>query len=128
MTYENITETTSVTVDRDIIMFNISFLELAREKIRRDSGLAMAQFGITSKQADLIMGINPEQIYLLAASNIPLARFRFEDTALMEAIIETQSDPRSRTLEYELLLESSKHIRINPPLEKGLSKRKFSTA
>ncbi|HTD06498.1 MAG: flagellar transcriptional regulator FlhD [Pseudomonadota bacterium] len=62
---------------------NLSYLMLAQQMIRADKATAIFRLGIGKEIADLIEGLNNAQILKLAGSNMMLARFRFEDSAIL---------------------------------------------
>ena len=62
---------------------NLNYLMLAQQLIRSDKATAIFQLGISKEIADLIEGMNNSQILKLAGSNMMLARFRFEDSAIL---------------------------------------------
>lgn len=62
---------------------NLSYLMLAQQMIRSDKASAVFRLGIGSEIADLIEGMNNAQILKLASTNMMLARFRFDDGAIL---------------------------------------------
>jgi len=62
---------------------NLSYLMLAQQMIRSDKASAVFRLGISSEIADLIEGMNNAQILKLASTNMMLARFRFDDGAIL---------------------------------------------
>lgn len=62
---------------------NLSYLMLAQQMIRSDRATAIFRLGIAEEIADLIEGMNTAQILKLATSNMMLARFRFDDSAIL---------------------------------------------
>lgn len=62
---------------------NLSYLMLAQQMIRSDKAAAVFRLGISSEIADLIEGLNNAQILKLAGTNMMLARFRFDDGAIL---------------------------------------------
>lgn len=62
---------------------NLSYLMLAQQMIRSDKAAAVFRLGITGEMADLLEGLNNAQILKLAGTNMMLARFRFDDGAIL---------------------------------------------
>ncbi len=62
---------------------NLSYLMLAQQMIRFDKATAVFRLGLGQEIADLIEGMNNSQILKLAGSNMMLARFRFDDSAIL---------------------------------------------
>jgi flagellar transcriptional activator FlhD len=62
---------------------NLGYLMLAQQMIRADKATAIFRLGISSEIADLIEGMNNSQILKLASANMMLARFRFDDGAIL---------------------------------------------
>ena len=65
---------------------NLGYLMLAQQMIRSDKATAIFRLGISSEIADLIEGMNNAQILKLAGTNMMLARFRFDDGAILERL------------------------------------------
>ena len=64
---------------------NLSYLMLAQQMIRADKPTAIFRLGISGEIADLLEGLNNAQILKLAGTNMMLARFRFDDGAILKA-------------------------------------------
>lgn len=62
---------------------NLSYLMLAQQMIRADRATAIFRLGISQGVADLLAGLSNPQLLKLASSNMMLARFRFEDSAIL---------------------------------------------
>lgn len=62
---------------------NLSYLMLAQQMIRSDKAAAIFRLGISDEIASLIDGLSNSQILKLAKSNMMLARFRFDDSAIL---------------------------------------------
>lgn len=62
---------------------NLGYLMLAQQMIRADKATAIFRLGISGEIADLIEGMNNAQILKLAGTNVMLARFRFDDGAIL---------------------------------------------
>lgn len=71
---------------------NLSYLMLAQQMIRSDKPAAIFRLGISSEIADLIEGLNNAQILKLAGANMMLARFRFDDGAILGMLTSYNKD------------------------------------
>lgn len=62
---------------------NLSYLMLAQQMIRADKATAIFRLGISTEIANLLDGLNTAQILKLSSTNMMLARFRFDDGAIL---------------------------------------------
>ena len=71
---------------------NLGYLMLAQQMIRSDKATAIFRLGISSEIADLIDGLNNSQILKLSGTNMMLARFRFDDGAVLGMLTNYNKD------------------------------------
>lgn len=71
---------------------NLSYLMLAQQMIRSDKAAAIFRLGLSSGIADLIEGLNNAQLLKLAGANMMLARFRFDDSAILGMLTNYNKD------------------------------------
>ena len=71
---------------------NLGYLMLAQQMIRSDKATAIFRLGISSDIADLIDGLNNAQILKLSGTNMMLARFRFDDGAVLGMLTNYNKD------------------------------------
>jgi len=71
---------------------NLRYLMLAQQMIRSDIATAIFRLGIGKEIAGLIAGLSNAQIVKLASSNTMLARFRFEDSAILDMLTSYNKD------------------------------------
>lgn len=71
---------------------NLGYLMLAQQMIRADKATAIFRLGISSEIAELLEGMNNAQILKLAGTNVMLARFRFEDGAILGMLTNYNKD------------------------------------
>lgn len=71
---------------------NLSYLMLAQQMIRFDKATAIFRLGLSAEIADLIEGLNNGQILKLAGTNMMLARFRFDDSAILGMLTNYNKD------------------------------------
>ncbi|MEZ0231348.1 MAG: flagellar transcriptional regulator FlhD [Methylophilaceae bacterium] len=67
----------------DIKDANLSYLMLAQQMIRADKASAIFRLGLSKDIADLLEHLSNAQLLKLSSSNMMLARFRFEDSAIL---------------------------------------------
>jgi flagellar transcriptional activator FlhD len=56
---------------------------LAQQMIRADKATAIFRLGVSKDIADLLEGLSNLQLLKLSSSNMMLARFRFDDSAIL---------------------------------------------
>lgn len=65
---------------------NLSYLMLAQTMIREDRNAAIYRLGISDDVANIIDRLSPAQLVRMAASNMLLFRFRFDDRLIVEML------------------------------------------
>ena len=68
---------------------NLNYLMLARQMIRADRASAIFRLGLSAELADLLDGLSSTQVIRLASSKMMLARFRFDDQAILGMLTRT---------------------------------------
>ena len=63
----------------DVRETNLAYLLLAQQMIRLDKATALFRLGIGDDVAQILETLSPGQILKMAASNMLLCRFRFDD-------------------------------------------------
>lgn len=71
---------------------NLSYLLLAQQMIQNDKVSAIFRLGVSLEMADLIAGLTPAQILKMAASNMLLCRFRFDENLLLNMVTDFNKD------------------------------------
>lgn len=71
---------------------NLNYLMLARQMIRADRASAIFRLGLSAELADLLDGLSSAQVVRLAQGNTMLARFRFDDQAILGMLTRTNRD------------------------------------
>ena len=71
---------------------NLGYLMLAQQMVRADKATAIFRLGISNEIAELIEGLNNSQILKLAGTNMMLARFRFDDGAILGMLTNNSKD------------------------------------
>lgn len=62
---------------------NLAYLLLAQQLIRQDKATGMFRLGISADVAGILEQLAPGQILKMAASNMLLCRFRFDDSMIL---------------------------------------------
>ena len=73
----------SIDITETIRDANLSYLMIAQQMIRSDKPAAIFRLGISVEIADLIEKLSAAQVLKLAGTNTMLARFRFNDGAIL---------------------------------------------
>lgn len=71
---------------------NLNYLMLAQQMIRADKASAIFRLGISSDIADLLQSMSNLQIMKMASTNMMLARFRFDDSAILGMLTNYNKD------------------------------------
>src|SRR5690606_20895147 len=61
---------------------NLSYLILAQRLIRADKAQALYRLGVSDETADVLDALTPSQLLKVAAGNMLMCRFRFDDQML----------------------------------------------
>lgn len=88
---------------------NLSYLMLAQQMIRSDKATAIFRLGISNDIADLIEGLNTSQLLKLAGTNMMLARFRFDDGAIL-GMLTTHTKDRSLAQTHAAILMAGQAV------------------
>jgi len=76
----------------DIKEVNLAYLMLAQNMIRTDRATAIFRLGISEEIADIIERLTPGQVLKMAASDMLLCSFRFDDTLLLNLLASHDHD------------------------------------
>ena len=68
---------------RDI---NLTYLMLAQQMIKEDKPAAIYRLGISQDLVDVLVKLTPAQVIKMAASNMLLCRFRFDENLLLNMV------------------------------------------
>lgn len=88
---------------------NLSYLMLAQQMIRSDKSAAIFRLGISQGIADLLAGLSNPQLLKLASSNMMLARFRFDDSAIL-GMLTSYSKDRSLAQSHAAILMAGQPV------------------
>lgn len=76
----------------EIKEINLSYMLLSRQMIQEDKAMAIFRLGISEEMADLVIGLSPAQLLKMAASNVLLCHFRFDEKLLLNMITDYNKD------------------------------------
>lgn len=76
----------------DIKDANLSYLMLAQQMIRADKAAAIFRLGVSKDVADLLESLSTAQLLKLSNTNMMLARFRFEDSSILNMLTSYTKD------------------------------------
>jgi flagellar transcriptional activator FlhD len=76
----------TVQLQEGIRDLNLTYLMLAQQMIKEDKAAAIFRLGISQDLVDVISGLSPAQIIKMAASNMLLCCFRFEENLLLNMV------------------------------------------
>lgn len=76
----------SIQLHEEIKETNLSYLMLAQNMIKQDHASALFRLGISEEMADMIENLSPAQLIKMAASNMLVCRFRFDESLLFNLI------------------------------------------
>ncbi len=93
----------------DIRDANLNYLMLEQQLVRADRATAIFRLGISAELADLIDQLSPAQVVKLASSNMMLARFRFDDSAVL-GMLTSHSKERSLTQAHATILMAAQPV------------------
>ena len=71
---------------------NLAYLILAQNMVRSDRESAIFRLGISSEIADVIERLTPGQVLKMAASDMLLCSFRFDDKLMLDLLANHERD------------------------------------
>jgi flagellar transcriptional activator FlhD len=83
---------------------NLNYLMLAQQLIRSDRATAIFRLGISKDIADLLEGLSNLQLLKLSSTNMMLARFRFDDSAILGMLTNYTKDRSQAHLHTAVLM------------------------
>jgi flagellar transcriptional activator FlhD len=76
---------------------NLTYLLLAQQMIRQDKPQALFRLGISEQVADIVAKLSTAQVLKIAASNMLMCQFRFDDEIVWN-LLTSHSEDRSRSM------------------------------
>ena len=89
---------------RDI---NLGYMLLAKQMLREDKVSAMYRLGINQDVADILDRLSSAQLIKMAAANMLLCRFRFDDRLVAE-MLSNENSNQAVTKSHAVILMSGK--------------------
>lgn len=89
---------------QEIREVNLAYLLLAQRLVRENQLEAMFRLGVSKEIADILAKLTPAQLVKLAASNMVLCRFRFDDHALLSSLTHTAKSHDMQQIHAAILL------------------------
>jgi flagellar transcriptional activator FlhD len=83
---------------------NLNYLMLAQQLIRADKATAIFRLGISSEIAELLESLSNMQLVKLSSANVMLARFRFDDGAILGMLTNYTKDRSQAHLHTAILM------------------------
>ncbi len=83
---------------------NLAYLMLAQHMIRKDRTQALFRLGIKQEVADIVERLSPGQLLKVAASNLMMCRFRFDDKMVWDLITSHSTDVQSKRAHAGILM------------------------
>jgi flagellar transcriptional activator FlhD len=76
----------------DIKEVNLAYMMLAQNMVRSDKEAAIFRLGISEEIADILARLTPGQVLKMAASEMLLCSFRFDDSLLLDLLANHERD------------------------------------
>ena len=88
---------------RDI---NLTYLMLAQQMIKKDKPAAIFRLGISRDLVEVIGNLTPARIIKMAASNMLLCRFRFDENLLLNLVSDHSKDRMMSQVHAAILMSA----------------------
>ncbi len=88
---------------------NLGYLMLAQQMIRTDKPAAMYRLGLSQDIANMLNTLSNAQLIKLASSNMMLARFRFEDSAIL-GMLTSHTKGHAQTMAHSAILMAGQPV------------------
>ena len=88
----------------EIREINLSYLVLTQQMARTDKAEAMLRLGVSKEIIEVLAMLSSAQLVRLAAANVLLCRFRFDDHAILSALTHGARREESGNLQAVMLL------------------------
>jgi len=85
---------------------NLTYLMLAKEMILEDKAEAIYRLGISEEIADIMASLSGAQILKIAASNLLLCKFRFDDQIIWDLVTSHSKENSLNSLHAAILMGS----------------------
>jgi len=88
---------------------NLNYLMLAQQMIKKDKPAAIFRLGISQELVEMVGNLTPKQMIKMAASNMLLCRFRF-DNDLLGNLLADYSKGRMMSQAHAAILMSAQPV------------------
>lgn len=85
---------------------NLSYLLLAQNMLRQDRAQAIYRLGISEEVAEILAGLSLAQCLKIAARNVLICRFRFEDDMVWSLLTDHRADDAAKQMHASILMAS----------------------
>jgi flagellar transcriptional activator FlhD len=85
---------------------NLSYLLLAQNLIRQDRAQALYRLGVSEEAADILGKLTLAQCLKIAARNVLICRFRFDDDTVWSLLTDHGRDQPAKQMHASILLAS----------------------
>lgn len=82
----------TIQLQEGIRELNLTYLMLAQQMIKADKPAAIFRLGLSQDMVDMLANLSPVQIIKMAASNMLLCRFRFDENLLFNMVTDYSKD------------------------------------
>lgn len=98
---------TETNINNEIKELNLAYLMLAKQMLAADRESAMLKLGVGEDVADMIGKLSPGQMLRMAAGDLLLCQFRFDDTLLLNLLSNHERDNQAARIHATILAASS---------------------
>lgn len=98
---------TETNINAEIKELNLAYLMLAKQMLGSDRESAMLKLGVGEDVADMITKLSPGQMLRMAAGDMLLCQFRFDDTLLLNLLSNHERDNQAARIHATILAASS---------------------
>jgi flagellar transcriptional activator FlhD len=94
---------TTANINHEIKELNLAYLMLAQQMLNADREAAMLKLGVGEDVADMIGKLSPGQILRMAAGDMLICQFRFDDTLLLNLLSNHDRDNQAARIHATIL-------------------------
>jgi len=85
---------------------NLSYLVLVQNLVRQDRAEAMVRLGLSEEVAEILAGLTIAQMLRVAARNVLICRFRFDDALLWSLLTDHGANAGTKSVHASILMAS----------------------
>ncbi len=101
-------------LQEDIRDINLTYLMLAQKMIRQDKPAAIFRLGISPDLVDMLDDLTPTQVIKMAASNMLLCRFRFDEKLLLSMVTDYSKERLMSQAHAAILMSAQPVVAFAP--------------